>query len=128
MDRTADQVVRYLVEHGRCTDCGGRYNAEDVYVLDQHGHRVFDLAAVCCECYTLSFIRAVVGPKRDDVAGRPTALTGESVGRGELTPAEKQRFDSLPPVQKADVVEVSTFLSKFDGDFHTLFGREADER
>ncbi len=122
MDRTADQVVRYLVEHGRCTDCGGRYNAEDIYVLDQHGERVFDLAAVCCECYTLSFIRAVVRPRRDDVAGRPTALTGE------LTAAEQQRFDSLPPVQKADVLEVSTFLSSFDGDFRTLFGREADER
>jgi hypothetical protein len=121
MGQVSDQVVRHLVDHGRCTDCGGCYNVEDVYVLAQHGGRVFDLAAVCCECYTLSFIRAVIRPRKDDVVGRPTSVTGE------LTPSEEKRMDELPPVQEDDVVRISAFLSEFDGDFRSLFGREADE-
>ena len=64
MDKTADQVIGYLVERKCCTDCGGHYDPEDVYILAQHGPRVFDLAVVCRYCYTLSFIRAVVRPRR----------------------------------------------------------------
>lgn len=121
MEKTADRVVQFLVDHGRCTDCGGRYNLEDVYVLAQRGSRVFELAAVCRDCYTLSFIRAIIRPRRAGVADPAVAFMHE------LTPAEARRFDGLPPVEMDDVLDVSAFLARFDGDFRSLFGQEADE-
>jgi len=122
MAGTADRVIGYLVDQARCTDCGGRYDAEDVYVLAQHGERVWDLAAVCRDCFTLSFIQAVVRPR-----GAPVTARMEKVAH-ELTAAEERRFDGLPPVQKDDVLDVTSFLADFDGDFRALFGQESDER
>ena len=121
MEKTADRVIQFLVDHGCCTDCGGRYNLEDVYVLAQRGARVFELAAVCRDCYTLSFIRAIIRPRRAAVAEAPVAILHE------LTPAEARHFDCLPPVEMDDVLDVSAFLAQFDGDFRSLFGQEAGE-
>jgi hypothetical protein len=116
--RSADRVIRFLVEHARCADCDGRFHAEDVHILAAEGRRIWDLAAVCHECHTLTLLRAVVSPPSAE--GIPTPA-GEA-GVTELTPLERRRFAGLTPVCEDDVLDVSAFLRDFDGDFGRLFG------
>lgn len=114
---TAERVVRFLVDHARCTDCACSFHVEDVHVLAHDAERVWDLAAVCHNCYTMSLIRAVVRDQDGRVRTRVMR---------ELTPAEARRFERLPPVDVDDVLDVAAFLADFDGDFRELFGREPD--
>jgi len=128
VEGVAVKIIRFLVNHAHCTECGNQYRAEDVYVLDQAGPRVWHLAAVCHSCYTLSVVRAVVRPHRgqldlSNVGPRPTVAHRLN----ELTPAEARHFDELGPIDAEDVLDVSDFLVSFDGDFRGLFGREPEE-
>jgi hypothetical protein len=127
----ADKIIRFLVTHAHCSECGGRYRSEDVYVLEQTGISVWDLAAVCHECYTLSLVRAVVRPHHGAVpaGARPEPEpvgTARSAPLSELTASEVRHFRALPPVGVEDVLDVCRFLAEFDGDFRGLFGQEPD--
>jgi hypothetical protein len=128
-----DKIIRFLVTHAHCTECGSHYRAEDVYVLVRSGRHIWDLAAVCHQCYTLSVVRAVVRPHRGD--GDPTSdgegllATGSDVPDArlsEFTSEELLRFRTLGPIDADDVLDVSRFLESFDGDFHALFAEERD--
>jgi hypothetical protein len=116
MQVTSDLVVGFLVARRRCTDCGGRYEPQDICVLGRHGPSIWELAAVCRACCTMSLIQAVVhrGPARTH---RRAAIR-----RTELTPAEDYRFGHLPPIRRDDVLDATVFLAAFDGDFGALFG------
>jgi hypothetical protein len=118
MARSADRVIRFLVEHARCADCSGQFDVEDVHVLAADGQRVWDLAAVCRHCQTLTLLRAVVSPLSAD--GIPTP--GGDVAVTELTSTERKRFAGLAPIGEDDVLDVAAFLRDFDGDFGELFG------
>ena len=119
MEGIADRVIRFLVENARCTDCGGDFHLEDVYILDERDRREWDLGAVCHQCHTLTLIRAVVEADAEDLPMRATV--------SELTPAERRHFSALDPVSSDDVLDVTRFLMGFDGDFRDLFGRESDD-
>jgi len=128
-----DKVIGFLVRHARCTECGARYDAENVHVIEHTDLYVWDLAAVCHSCYTLSVVRAVVRPPDRDVEAPSIEPVPASTRRAlqarwhELTPAEAKRFRRLPPVDTDDVLDVTEFLRSFDGDFRGLFGQEPDE-
>jgi len=124
MNRTSDRVIRFLVDHARCGECGGEFEAEHVHVIRQQDYRVWDLGAVCHRCQTLTLLRAVVRPPRDE--GVPTPIESREPA-DELTPAERTRYAALPPVGPDDVLDVAAFLQDFDGDFRDLFGREQSE-
>lgn len=111
-DSPAEVVVRYLIDHAQCSDCGGAYRVENVYILHQVALRIWDLAVVCHQCYSLQFVRAVVQRARS---------REEFARRHELTPTEDRRFRRLPPLAIDDVLDVTAFLSRFDGDFQRLF-------
>ncbi len=120
---TSERVVRFLIDHASCTDCASAYHSEDVHVLAHRDERVWELAAVCHNCYTLSLIRAVIKPRDHEVAATATARRSLH----ELTDAEARRFRRLTPLVEDDVLDVASFLSGFDGDFRGLFGSEPDE-
>lgn len=120
MGRTADRVIRFLVEHARCADCAGTFRTEDVHVLCEDDLTVWDLGAVCHDCRTLTLLRAVVSSLRPE--GTPTPR--EPAGVDELTPMERRHFASLDAVAQDDVSEVAAFLRDFDGDFRALFGTD----
>jgi hypothetical protein len=124
LDRTADRVIRFLVDHARCTSCGGRFALEHVHVLHEEDLRVWDLGAVCHECHTLTLVRAIVRPEPTD--GNPTPIDA-GAQLDELTLAERDRFAELGPVRDDDVLDMTAFLREFDGDFRGLFGRETEE-
>ena len=119
MDETTDRVVRFLVDNARCSECDGRYHVEDVHVLAHDSDRVWDLAAVCHDCYQMSLIRAIVRSQDGHVHTLPSH---------ELTAAEERRLRALPPIDQDDVLDVSAFLTDFEGDFRGLFSLESDER
>jgi hypothetical protein len=129
----AGKVIRFLVTHAQCTECGAHYRTEDVYVLEQAGIHIWDLAAVCHQCYTLSIVRAVVRPNTRPVAAGDIVAPPPS-GRAappemvwsELTPGEEARFELTEPLSADDVLDACAFLSTFDGDFRALFGQEPD--
>lgn len=109
---TAERVIRFLVDHARCKDCRGGYHVENVHVLHQTGDRIWDLAAVCDQCYGLALIRAVVRSEDGRIHTEPA---------GELTNAELRRFRRLSPIDRDDVLDATAFLTDFDGDFVRLF-------
>ena len=130
---TTGKIIRFLVTHARCSECSARYRTEDVHVLAQSGLRVWDLAAVCPQCYTLSVVRAVVRPNRqptgpDDAAApsAPVARSDDAGAWSELTAAESARFRDRPALGADDVLDVCEFLAGFDGDFLGYFCREPD--
>lgn len=127
----ANRIIRFLVHNAHCAECGAHYHEEDVYVLGQLDLRIWDLAAVCHGCYTLSVVRAVVRPQSDHVKAE-VAYDGVRTARRremlhELTAAEVQHFDELPPIGVDDVLDMSEFLTRFDGDFRGFFGQEPEE-
>jgi hypothetical protein len=112
------EVIQYLVAHRKC-DCGAAYVPENVHVLNQPSQWVWDLAAVCQRCHTLTMVSASVRPAdrpQRAAAPRPT----------ELTAAELNYFGELPPVGIDDVLDLSEFLGAFDGDFRGLFSQSPD--
>ena len=111
-ESTSERVVRFLVDHARCSECRGAYLVENVHVLHQTGDRVWDLAAVCQQCYGLALIRAVVRSEDGRIHTEPA---------GEMTTAELRRFQRLRPIDRDDVLDVAAFLAGFDGDFARLF-------
>jgi len=130
----AERVVRFLVETARCGECGSAYHAEDVYVLDQLNRRVWELAAVCPGCLSVWLVKAVMR-SRSEPEGEPesvphgrAARAGGSRPLNELTLAERRHFSSLEPIDQDDVLDVSAFLSTFDGDFRSYFGQEPEGR
>lgn len=148
MADTADRVVRFLIANACCTECDASYHLEDVHVLNQIRGRVWDLAAVCHVCLTLSIVRAVVRTPPDlghahqaPSADHPGAESAESAqvsgldgSRGripvslhEMTAAERSHFGSLPPIDVDDVLDVTAFLEDFNGDFRCLFSREPED-
>ena len=128
MNSTADRIIRVLLEQAHCTECGHGFHVEDVHVLRELDERIWDLAAVCNHCYTLSLIRAVVRPTDEDEAA-PVGAVAEPRIRftSELTSAERRYFSDAPPVDADDVLDVSAFLTAFDGDFRSLFGQDIVE-
>ena len=122
MESTSDRVVRFLIEHARCNDCGAEYRVEDVHILSQTAERIWDLAAVCHSCYGLSLRRAIVKPGADEPKARY-----EMRRLDELTTAERRRFQGLPSLERDDVLDMAQFLEGFDGDFRGLFSSESDE-
>jgi len=126
MAGTAEQIIRVLLEQARCTDCDCPYRLEDVHVLRQSNERVWDLAAVCNQCYTMSLIRAIVQSPESKRGGGLQAHRLPSKTSSELTVAERKHFEALAPLDEDDVLDMTGFLSGFDGDFRGLFGQDGD--
>ncbi len=127
MNSTAERIIRVLLEEAHCTECGHGYHVEDVHVLRELDERIWDLAAVCNHCYTLSLIRAVVRPNDDEEARGGGRSEPRIRLTSELTSAERRYFSDVPPVDVDDVLDVSAFLTSFDGDFRSLFGQDIAE-
>ncbi len=127
MASTADRIIRVLLAEARCTDCDCAYRAEDVHVLRQKSDKVWDLAAVCSSCYTMSLIRAIVQAPESRRGARVSTHRLPKSRPSELTRAEAQRFETLTPVDRDDVLDMHQFLAGFDGDFRALFGQDGTE-
>ncbi|MEO8085049.1 MAG: hypothetical protein ABI780_14605 [Ardenticatenales bacterium] len=117
-ESTSERVIRFLVDHARCKDCRGVYHVENVHVLHQTSDRIWDLAAVCDQCYGLALIRAVVRSEDGQIHTEPAS---------ELTNTELRRFHHLRPIDRDDVLDATAFLSDFDGDFARLFQAPEDD-
>jgi hypothetical protein len=48
---------------------------------------------------------------------------GISAVNSEVSPVERRRFATLPPISFDDVLDMHEFLKHFNGDFRTLFAR-----
>ena len=104
-----ESTIKKLVTSIKCSSCGQRYEAGNIDVL---GHRedLWFLSVFCPSCRTQYLIAAVV--------------SGEKVSEviTDLTRAELARFRGLGGVTGDDVLDMHSFLKRFDGDFSRVFG------
>ncbi|MDQ3407437.1 MAG: hypothetical protein M3472_04695 [Chloroflexota bacterium] len=115
----ADWLRTQLTAFG-CASCGRAYSPGRIQILAQR-EELFFVDLGCETCGTQAV--AVVTVQLDE----SEAFHAET---GELEPARPGTGDTpvtVPPVGTDDVLDMSRFLARFDGDFGALFrGREPD--
>lgn len=102
----------------RCGECRRRYNLDDFAVIGHRDH-LWMVTVICEGCQSQGFITAIVDDQSDSQA--PPTPNDERPRLSELTPEEKARFTTLPPLDSLDVLDLHEFLETFNGDFAALF-------
>jgi hypothetical protein len=102
-------LIQYLVATVGCAVCGESYGAEDIDVLDHRGDAWIIMLA-CPHCGTRGLVLAMVADR-----GRPQII-------GEVSEADAEELDELPPISGDDVLDWHKFLQNYDGDLNSLLG------
>lgn len=123
MSSTADRVVQHVREHARCPHCHAAYRVEDIHVLGQLGHRIWDMAVVCSECYALSMLRAVVAAPDAPARSPDSEPDDPPAALDERSDVERLRLEGLGPIAPSDVRDAAAFLDGFDGDLRDWLAR-----
>ncbi len=87
-----DILIQRLVDTLPCSECGGAYEAEDIYVIEQDSD-TWTLVAFCTRCGAESLVKAYMGD----------ALPGY-----------------LTPPDDYEITAWREFLAQFDGDLRDL--------
>jgi len=106
-----ERFIKRLVTHTRCTQCGERYEGENVRVLGHYSDLWF-LSVYCPACHCQGLVAAVLQEGK-----RPELIT-------DLTEEEYAKFREIAVVDADDVLDLHNFLKEFDGDFSGIFLRE----
>ncbi len=99
-----------------CSSCGRSYIRSRIRVLAQRDDLWF-VSLRCANCGTGALGLVTVREDAEDEDGIES-----SAFSGELTAADLARLSDKPPLDVDDVIETHRFLTRFDGDFHRLFG------
>jgi hypothetical protein len=104
-----DRIVKKLMTSVKCSKCGQNYLASDVKVLGNHEDLWF-LQVTCSSCCSRYIITAVINKDNN-----PEFVS-------DLTDTELARFKNTPSLSADDILDMHSFLKKFDGDFSKLLG------
>jgi hypothetical protein len=106
-----DKFIKKLLSNMKCGVCGHNYEFANVNVI---GHRedLWFVTVFCPSCRSKGLVAAIVTEDK-----QLEVIT-------ELTEAELTKFSASPSVGSDDVLDMHTFLEKFDGDFLSLFSIE----
>lgn len=107
-DNDKRQMLLRLIHNLRCVECGRLYDAED-FVLVHRRQDTWVLSTRCRHCNELCQVVVFLQPESE-----PQPVT-------DLTPEEIQPTTERPSISSDDVLDMHTFLQKFDGDFEILF-------
>lgn len=123
-DEAREQRIKQLILAAvtRCSECRQQYALDDFAVIGRRDH-LWMVTVICEGCQSQGFITAVVESSAQDLTG-----TGPPRSRryklSELSPEEARRFAASTPVSTTDLLDLHDFLTDFDGDFITIFGKE----
>lgn len=93
-DLDDEAVIQHLIESVRCSECGGAYEAEDVYILSQEND-TWALVAYCPTCGLESVVMAYV---------------------------DATYSADMDPPDEDEVAAWGRFLAAFEGDLRDLLG------
>jgi hypothetical protein len=117
----ADWLRTQLTSFG-CATCGRAYSPGRIRILAQREELFFvDMGCEMCGAQAVAVVTIQL-----DEADDPYAETGDL----EMAGAQRnETLDvSLPPVGADDLLDMSRFLARFDGDFQSLFRDPDTER
>lgn len=107
MESAQERLFKQLLSTHRCGNCRQRFSRDRFSVVAKH-EKLWVVSARCSACHMAQMFWV-------------SLRNGIQLAPEELTPAERERVESLPAVNGDDVLEMHEFLSKFDGDFRALF-------
>jgi len=103
--------IKEMMTSAKCSGCGQRYEIENIEVLGHHEDMWF-LSVFCVACRAQYLVTAVI-----DGEGAPETVT-------DLSAAELEKFRDAESLKFDEVLDMHSFLKKFDGDFSRLFSEE----
>ena len=104
--------IKNMMTSAKCSGCGQRYEAENIEVLGHHEDMWF-MSVFCVACRAQYLVTAVI-----DEEWAPETVT-------DLSAAEMEKFRDVESLRVDEVLDMHSFLKKFDGDFSRLFSEEA---
>ncbi len=107
-----ESSIKNLMTSAKCSSCGQRYEAENIEILGHHENTWF-MSVFCVACRAQYFITAVIDKEWE----------AETVT--DLSAAEVEKFRDIEGLKVDEVLDMHSFLEKFDGDFSRLFSEEA---
>jgi len=103
--------IKKMMTTAKCSDCGQPYETDNIEVLGHHEDMWF-MSVFCVACRAQYLITAVVDEK------------GVSETVTDLSTAELEKFQDAESLKVDEVLDMHSFLKKFDGDFSRLFSQE----
>lgn len=103
--------IRKMMVSAKCSGCGQQYEIDNIEILGHHEDMWF-LSVYCVACRAQYLVTAVI-----DEEGAPETVT-------DLSAAEMEKFRDTESLKVDEVLDMHSFLKKFDGDFSRLFSEE----
>ena len=100
-----------MMTSDKCSGCGQRYEIDNVEILGHHEDMWF-LSIFCVACRAQYLVTAVI-----DGEGEPETVT-------DLSTAGLEKFRDTESLKVDEVLDMHSFLKRFDGDFSRLFSEE----
>lgn len=130
MDPAEKRIRKIVLERiGACRVCHRAHEGVDVSVVSRKPE-VWMMVVECPDCHTRSFVAAVVDEKQaDDAKIALKRLAGEHLRTHSIELRATIEADKpatlTEPVSDTDVSAMHDFLDHFNGDFKSLFSRQA---
>jgi ribosomal protein L44E len=105
-----ERNIKRLMASVKCSSCGHNYDRHNVRILGHH-LGVWFLSAYCPSCHNQYLLAVTVDKEKAEI------IT-------DLTEAEFTRFKKCGVPTADDMLDMHSFLKKFNGNFAELFGRE----
>lgn len=105
-----ERIVKKLMTSIKCSHCGQSYQLRNIKVVGHH-QDIWFFNVYCSACHTQYLIAAAVSTDKTEVVN-------------DLTPAEMERFQRARLLTADDLLDMHSFLSRFNGDFARLFKYE----
>ena len=103
--------IKKMMMSAKCSGCGQRYEIGNIEILGHHEDMWF-LSVFCVACRAQYLVTAVL----DEEGASETAT--------DLSAAELEKFRDAESLKVDEVLDMHSFLKRFDGDFSRLFSEE----
>jgi len=105
-----ERNIKRLMASVKCSNCGHNYDRYNVRILGRHLGLWF-ISAYCPSCHNRYLLAVTVDKVKAEIVT-------------DLTEAEYIRFKKYGVLTADDMLDMHSFLKKFNGNFAELFGRE----
>ncbi len=108
VDSDGHTFIRHLIANVKCAVCQHQYEPGDIQIFERHAE-LWVLGVTCSECQTQGLIFAIIREVSADVV--------QSLESGE---EEHSELDTLPTIDKDEILDLHCLLRNFDGDMYDL--------
>jgi hypothetical protein len=108
VDSDGHTFIRHLIANVKCAVCQHQYEPGDIQIFERHAE-LWVLGVTCSECQTQGLIFAIIREVSADV-----------VQSLESDEEEHSGLDTLPTIDKDEILDLHCLLRNFDGDMYDL--------